>query len=140
MEHPLLFYANHPKLRKLIEDAHATEYPEETEFVRSTLQQNCWMVGLRNAFGNVKLKCVKCRKQKSGGVQPFMADLLKERLAERLFPSSNTGVDHLGPFRVRFMGKSLERWSCLSSCLTRGDLHVDMVPSLEVDACLATIT
>ena len=140
IKHPLLLYANLPILRKLIEDAHETEYPEGTEFVRSTLQQKCWMVGLRNAFGNEKLKCVKCRKQKIGGFQPFMADLPKERLAERPFPSSNTGVYHLRPFQVRFMGKSLERWYCLLTGLTAGDLHVDIVPSLEVDASLAAIT
>ena len=83
---------------KLIEDAHENNYHEGTEYVRSILQQKYMIIGLQNALRNVKLKCVKCRKQQVGVVQPFMADLPKERLEERVFPFANTGVDYFGPF------------------------------------------
>ena len=63
MKHPILLSAKHPIVRKLIEDAHENNYHEGTEYVRSILQQNYWIIGLRNALRNVKLKCVKCRKQ-----------------------------------------------------------------------------
>ena len=82
MKHPILLSAKHPIVRKLIEDAHESNYHEGTEYVRSILQQNYWINELRNALRNVKLKCVKCRKHHVGGVQPFMADLPKERLEE----------------------------------------------------------
>ena len=61
-------------------------------------------------------KCVKCRKQHVGGVQPFMEDLPKERLEERVFPFANTGVEYFGPFKVRFIRKSMKRWCCLFTC------------------------
>ena len=140
MKHPILLSAKHPIVRKLIEDAHESNYHEGTEYVRSVLQQNYWIIGLRNALRNVKLKCVKCRKQQVGGVQPFMADLPKERLEERVFPFANTGVDYFGPFEVRFMRKSMKRWCCLFTCLTTRAVHVEVVPSLEADACLTAIT
>ena len=84
-------------VRKLIEDAHESNYHEGTEYVRSILQQKYWIIGLRNALRNVKKKCVKRRKQQVGGVQSFMADPPKERLEERVFPFVNTGettLDH----------------------------------------------
>ena len=140
MKHPILLSAKHPLVRKLIEDVHESNCHEGTEYVRSILQQNCWIIGLRNALRNVKLKCVECKKQQVGGVQPFMADLPKERLEERVFPFSNTGVDYFGPFEVRFMRKSRKRWCCLFTCLTTRAVHIEVVPSLEADACLAAIT
>ena len=83
----------------MIEDAHESNYHERTEYVRTILQQNYWIIGLRNALRSVKLKCVKCRKQQVGGVQPFMADLPKERLEERVLPFANTGVDYFWTIR-----------------------------------------
>ena len=140
MKHPILLSAKHPIVRKLIEDAHESNYHEGTEYVRSILQQKYWIIGLRNALRNVKMKCVKCRKQQVGGVQHIMADLPKERLEERVFRFANTGVGYFGPFEVRFMRKSMKRWCCLFTCLTTRAVHVEVVPSLEADACLAAIT
>ena len=65
MKHPILQSAKHPIVRKLVADAHESNYHEGTEYVRSILQQNYWIIGLRNALRNVKLKCVKGRKQKN---------------------------------------------------------------------------
>ena len=140
MKHPIWLSAKHPIVRKLSEDGHESNYHEGTEYVRRILQQKCWIIGLRNVLRIVKMKCLKCRKQQVGGVQPFMADLPKERLEERVFPFANTGVDYFGPFEVRFMRKSMKRWFCLFTCLTTRAVHVEVVPSLEADACLAAIT
>ena len=89
--------------------------------------------------------CVKCRKQKIGGVQPFMADQPRERLEERVFTFANTAVDNFGPFVVRFMRKSMKRWCCLFTCWSQWNAgvvssHVEVVTSLEADACLAATT
>ena len=69
-----------------------------------------------------------------------MADLPKGRLEERVFPFANTGVDYFGPFEVRFMRKSMKQWCCLFTCLTARAVQIEVVPSLEADACLAAIT
>ena len=55
MKRPILLSAKHPIVRKLIEDAHENNYHEGTEYVRSILQQNYWIIGLQNALRNVKL-------------------------------------------------------------------------------------
>ena len=61
-------------------------------------------------------------------------------MGERVFPFANTGVDYFVPFEVRFMRKSMKRWYCLFTCLTTRAVHVEVVSSLEADACLAAIT
>ena len=87
-----------------------------------------------------ELQCVKCRKQRAGVSQPFMADLPQERLQERVFPFSNTGVDYFGPFEVKFMRKTMKRWCCLFTCLTTRAVHIEVVPSLEAETCLTAST
>ena len=99
MKHQTLLSAKNPIVRKFIEDAHESNYHEGTEYVHSILHQKYWIIGLRNALRNVKMECVKCRKHQVGGVQPFRADLPKERLEESAFPFANTGVDYFGPFQ-----------------------------------------
>ena len=69
-----------------------------------------------------------------------MADLPIERLEEKVFLFANTGVNYFGSFEVRFISKSKKRWCCLFTCLTTRAVHVEVVPSLEADACLAAIT
>ena len=50
MKYPILLSAKHPIVRKVIEDAHESNYHEGTEYV---WQQNYWIIGLPNALRNV---------------------------------------------------------------------------------------
>ena len=102
----MLLSVKHSVVIKLIEDAHRANYHKGTEYVRSVLRQEYWNIGLVNALRNVKANCVNCRKQRAGVSQPFMADLPRERLQERVFCFTNTGVDYFGPFEVKFMRKT----------------------------------
>ena len=89
----------------------------------------------------MNLKCVECRKQQVGGVQPFMADLPKQMLEEKVFQFANTGGDYFGPFEANIKKKPMKRWwCCLLKWLTTRALHVKIVSSLGADSCLASIT
>ena len=140
IKHPTLLSAKHYVVIKLIEDAHQAKFHESTEYVRSVLREEYWIIGLGNALRSVKAKCVKCRKQREGVSQPFMADLPRERLQERVFPFTNTGVDYFGPFEVKFMRKTMKRWCCLFTCLTTRAVHIEVFPSLEAETCLTAVT
>ena len=140
IKHPILLSAKHYVVIKLIEDPHRAIFHEGTEYVRSVLRQEYWIFGLRNALWSVKAKCVKCRKQRAGVSQPFMADLPRERLQERVFQFTNPGVDYFGPSEVKFMRKTMKRWCCPFTCLTTRAVHIEVVPSLEAETCLTAIT
>ena len=38
------------------------------------------------------------------------------------------------------MKKSMKRWCCLFTCLATRTVHIEVVPSLEADECLAAKT
>ena len=85
-------------------------YHEGTEYVRSLLQQNNWIIELRNSLRSVGKNCVKCgRKRQTGRVQAFMADLTRKRLEEKVFYVSNSVVDCFGPFKVKITRKLAKR-------------------------------
>ena len=69
-----------------------------------------------------------------------MADLPRERLQERVFSFTNTGVEFFGPFAVKFMRKTMKRWRCLVTCLPTRAVHIEVVSSLEAETCLTAIT
>ena len=49
-KHPILLTAKHPVVQLLLEKAHRDNLHEGTEYVRNMLQQEYWIIGLRNAL------------------------------------------------------------------------------------------
>ena len=78
-KHPMLLTAKHPIVQILLERAHWDNLHEGTEYVRNNLQQEFWIVGLRNALRKIKSRCVKCRNRNANPIQPQMADLPREQ-------------------------------------------------------------
>ena len=131
-KHPILLTAKHPVVQLLLEKAHQDNLHEGTEYVRNMLQQEYWIIGLRNALRKIKSRCIKCRHRNANPIHPPMADLPRERLDEHVFPFTHTGVDYLGPFEVKFIRRTLKRWCYLFICLTTRAVHIE--------SCLAAVT
>ena len=102
-KHIILLTAKHPVVQILLEKAHQDNLYEGTEYVRNMLQQEYWIIGLRNALRKIKLSCIKCRHRNANPIHPPMADLPRERLDEHVFPFTHTGVDYFEPFEVKFL-------------------------------------
>ena len=62
-EQPILLTAKHPVVQLLLEKAHRDNPHEGTEYVRNILQQEFWILGLRNAFRLIKSRFIKCRQE-----------------------------------------------------------------------------
>ena len=124
----------------MLKQAHADNNHEGTEYVRSVLQQEYWIMGLRNALRSIKHQCIQCRKVSAQPLQPQMADFPKERLTGTNHPFQNTGIDYFGPFEVKFLRKTVKYWCCLFTCLTTRAVHIEVVDGLETDACMMAIT
>ena len=139
-KHPILLTAKHPVVQLLLEKAHRDNLHEGTEYVRNMLQQEYWIIGLRNALRKIKSRCIKCRHRNANPIHPPMADLSRERLDEHVFPFTHNGVDYFGPFEVKFLRRTWNRWCCLFTCLTTRAVHIEVAQSLDTESCLAAVT
>ena len=74
-KHTILLTAKHPVVQLLLERAHRDNLHEGTEYVRNMLQQEYWIIGLRNALRKIKSRCIKCRHRNANPIHPPMADL-----------------------------------------------------------------
>ena len=75
---PILLTAKHPVVQLLLERAHRDNLHEGTEYVRNMLQQEFWIIRLRNALKKIKSRCIKCRHRNTNPIHPPMADLPRE--------------------------------------------------------------
>ena len=122
-KHSILLTAKYPIVQLLLERAHRDNLHEGTEYVRIMLQQEYWIIGLRNALRKIKSRCIKCRQRNANPIHLAMADLHRERLDEHLFPFTHTGIDFFGPFEVKFLRRTMKRWCCLFTSLTTRAVH-----------------
>ena len=60
-KHPILLTAKYPVVQVLLEKAHRDNLHQGTEYVRDMLQQEYWVIGIRNALRKIKSRCIKCR-------------------------------------------------------------------------------
>ena len=106
-KHLIILTAKHLVVQLLLERAHRDNLHEGTEYVRNMLQQEYWIIGLRNALRKVKSRCIKCRHRNANPIHLPMADLPRERLGEHVFSFNHTGVDYFVPLKVKFRSSSL---------------------------------
>ena len=95
---PILLSAKHPAVVLMLRQMHENNHHQETEYVRSVVQQRSWVIRLQNAMHSIKSKSVICRKLAVQTVRPHMADFPKERVQGNVYPFKNTGIDYFGPF------------------------------------------
>ena len=117
VKHPILLSAKHPAVVLMFREMHEDNHHEETEYVRTLIQQRFWVFGLGNALCSIKSKYVRCRKVAVQPVHPHMADLPKERVKGNVYPFKNTGVDYFDPFEVTVLREPVQHWCCLCTCL-----------------------
>ena len=135
-KHPKLLTAEQPALQLLLVRAHRDKVHEGTEYARNILQQEFWIVGLRNALKKIKIRYIKCRHRNANPIHPPMGDLPRERLGEHVFPLTHIGVDYFGPIEVNFLRRTLKRWCCLFTWLTTRAVHIEVAQSLDIESCL----
>ena len=118
-----MFTAKHPAVQLLSERAHRGNLHEGTEYVRNMLQQEYWIIGLRNALRKIKSRCIKCRHRNANPIHPPMADLPRERLDEHVFPFTHSSFDYFGLLEVKLLRRTLKRWCCLFTSNNESSSH-----------------
>ena len=132
-KHPILLNWKHHAVELILRNEH-----KNNQHVKNIVQQNMWILGIRNALRSIKNKCVTCRKSREQTISLVMADLPEERLdASTAF--TNVGVDYFGPFTVKIGRRNEKRRCCLFTCLTVRAVHIEVVHKLDTDSCLNAI-
>ena len=92
-KHPILLHWKHHVVELFLRNEHKNSHHEGTEHVINIVQQEFWILGIRNALRSIKNKCIRCRKGRTQTKASLRADLPEERLvASTVF--SNVGVDY----------------------------------------------
>ena len=96
-KHPFLLPSIHPATRLMMLKCQLDNYHQGVESKRHGLQQNFWILGLRNALRNIQNRCVPCRKYSAFVQAPIMADLPRKRVEKLDFPFIYVGVEYYTP-------------------------------------------
>ena len=129
--------AKHRVVQLLLEKAHRDNLHQGTEYETNMLQQQYWIIGLRNALRKIKSRCNKCRHRNANPIHPPMADLPREQLD--VFPFTHTDVGYFGHFEVKFLQRNMKSWCCLFICLTTRAVDIKVTQSLDTESCLAAV-
>ena len=139
-KHPILLTAKQPVVQLLLKKAHRDILHEGKKYARKMLQQEYWIIGLRNALKKIKSRCSKCRHRNANRTHPPMTGLPRERLDEHVFPFTHTGVDYFGLFAVKFLRRTLKIRCCLFTCPTTRAVHIEVAQSLDTESCIDAVT
>ena len=63
-----------------------------TEYVRNLLQQECWIIGWRNALRKIKSRCIKCRHRNANSIHAaiYLENDLMNMCSHSPIPESTT--------------------------------------------------
>ncbi len=109
------------------------------EYIRSRVNQEFCILGLRSVLRSIQTRCVPCRKRRAQPVEPMMADLPRKRLGYRQPAFAFTGPDYFGPLFVTIRRSVEKRCGFLFTCLTTRAVHLEVVTSLDTSACVMAI-
>ena len=122
-KHSIILHSQHWTVKLFLEEMHKTWHHEGVEYLRSVVQQNFWILGLRNALSTVKNDRLQCSKL-AQTMNPPLSHLPASRLEGIVYPFSNCRVDYLGPLQVIHFQRTVKKWICLFTCFSTRTVHI----------------
>ena len=93
-KHPVILPSKHESVELLLVYQHKLYHHKGMEYVRSRIQKNYWILGLRKALRADRDNCVKCT-QFGYSIPPQMSGLPIDRVTHSVKPFTHTGVTSL---------------------------------------------
>ncbi|XP_053391741.1 uncharacterized protein LOC128554492 [Mercenaria mercenaria] len=89
-----------------------------------------WIPQGRSAVKSVLRMCLICRRHEGGPYRmPIMAPLPSSRVRESC-AFSRTGIDYLGPLKIKTSEGPRKVWICLFSCMVTRGIHLEVLQDM----------
>ena len=85
IEYPILLDARHTLFRLLARSLHHNNFLQGLDFMRSVLNMEYAILGLRRLLRSIEYQCVTCRKHNASTIQPIVSDISNHPLIIRVW-------------------------------------------------------
>ena len=129
---PILLPRDDHVTNLIIKFAHEKMYHSGVQATLATLRLDYWIPAGRRVVRRIIRSCLQCKRAGEAAhfALPPMPPLPKERVNRtKLF--QNTGLDYLGPLKMRSLNENKKEyhkvWVCLFTCFTTRLVHLELV-------------
>ena len=137
---PLILDGNNQSVRLMVKPAHQTNMHCGTEQTRNLLMELYWILRCRAVVKQTVRQCIPCSGMIQEVAAPQMSDLPEFRLPQEIHHVfQTTGLDFIGPFPDKELGKNRARCILLFTCLVVSAVHLDAAVDLTTDSSINCI-
>ncbi|XP_065074449.1 uncharacterized protein LOC135698401 [Ochlerotatus camptorhynchus] len=136
---PIILPKDHVVTKRLVQHYHRQYGHGSRETAVNEIRQRYYIPCLRVLVEQVMRECMWCKIRKAKPTVPRMAPLPEQRLAAKIDPFSNVGIDYFGPLEVTVGRRKEKRWVALFTCLTVRAVHLEVAYSLTTESCKMAI-
>ena len=143
---PLILDSRNPIVKLYVSHAHQKmEHPVGKNALRALLMKKCIIQKFYLIERRLPHSCPECVMKKSKIPDQQQAPLPTERFDANARPFTNTGMDFLGPFKVR-LRRATRHWDgegqvyiLLLTCYTTRAVHLEVTPNMKTITCFNAI-
>jgi hypothetical protein len=136
--HQIILPKRHHYTNLVVQKYHEDMGHAGPEMTLGATRKKYWIIAGINTVKYYLKSCVTCIKKHSRAIPQLMGEHPVSRAATWEPAFSHTGIDYFGPFRTTTgtRNKTTKRWGVIFTCLTSRAIHLDIVDSLSMDACI----
>lgn len=140
-KHPIILSNKGHLIDVLISDFHIRNLHSGTQLTLSSMRQQYWVIGARNAVRAHIHRCVTCIRHRKNPGKQLMGNLPETRVTPSR-PFLICGVDYAGPIILRLHAgrgnKTTKGYIALFVCFSTKAIHLELVSDLTTNAFLAS--
>ena len=138
VKHPLILSKDQNVSSLILKYVHQHLGYSGHSHTRSAVRKTFLITNVNSAVWKVISECGFCRRYNGRAIEDIqkMADLPKVRVLPDLPPFTNTGVNNVGPVRVKRGRSTCKRYRAICTCMSSRAVHLEVAVPLEQDACI----
>lgn len=123
----------------IIKDRHECLMHASIRDTMMDLRSKFWILRCRSSIKSVIHECNLCKRKSALPYQPNYCPLPPDRVTEMNFvPFLSTGLDYMGPFKVKEAGSIMKCYVLLFTCARIRAIHLECLKSLDLATFICT--